>query len=125
MDWVSAVLLGAAGGALVQAIAFYTYVSNWQEARRQSRERQDPELPPLSKFVDVPADTAVAITRLVLGATAGLVFHGQIVGVAAAVAVGASAPAVLQQLGAVRVLRDAVQYSAPETVPASSQETVP
>lgn len=110
MDWVSAVLLGAAGGALVQAVAFYACVGSWQEARRQGRQRRDSELPRLSRFVDVPADTAVAATRLVLGATAGLIFHNQIIGTAAAIAVGASAPAVLQQLGAIRVLREAVQY---------------
>jgi hypothetical protein len=109
MDWVTAVWLGGAGGALVQVIALYVYVGSWHEARKECRDRRDAELPPLSRFVDFPADTAVAVTRLVLGAAAGVIFHGQIVGVAAAVAVGASAPAVLQQLGQVRGVREAVQ----------------
>lgn len=109
MDWVTATWLGAAGGALVQAIAVYVCVGSWHEARRECRDRRDPDLPPLSRFIDFPADTAVAVTRLVLGAAAGAIFHGQIVGMAAAVAVGASAPAVLQQLGQVRSIREAVQ----------------
>lgn len=112
MDWLTAAWLGAAGGALVQAVALYVYVGNWHEARRQCRDRQDPVLPPLSRFVDLPADAAVALTRLVLGAAAGAIFHGQIIGMAAAIAVGASAPAVLQQLGQVRSIRAAVQFDA-------------
>lgn len=109
MNWIAAALLGAAGGALVQAIALYACVGNWQQARRLVRNQDGAVLPPFSKYIDVPADTAVAVTRLVLGAAAGSIFHGQILGIAAAVAVGASAPAVLQQLGAIRSIRDAVQ----------------
>jgi hypothetical protein len=112
MNWVTAAWLGAAGGALVQAIALYVCVGNWHEARRQCRSRRDSELPSLSRFVDLPADTAVAITRIVLGASAGAIFHGQIIGMAAAIAVGASAPAVLQQVGQVRGIREAVQFDA-------------
>jgi hypothetical protein len=110
MDWLTAAWLGGAGGALVEAIALHGYLTNWQEARRRGRHDKDAELPTLDQFIDIPADTLVAITRLVLGAAAGLVFHTQINGVAAAVAVGAAAPALLQQLGTFRAIRDAVQH---------------
>jgi hypothetical protein len=64
----------------------------------------------LATFIDIPANTAVAITRLVLGGAAGLIFHGQLSGVAAAIAVGASGPAVLQQLGSLRTVQDTIRY---------------
>jgi hypothetical protein len=120
MDWTTAMLLGATGGALVQVIAVYSYVGNWYEARRQCRNRRDPNLPPFADFVDLPADIAVGVTRLVLGAAAGIIFHNQIVGMAAAIAVGASAPAVLQQLGQVRSVREAIQV---DSMPGQSSAT--
>jgi hypothetical protein len=111
MDWFQAACLGAAGGGLVQLVAFYVSVGSWQDARRQRPPGDDSPPPPLSWFIDLPADSAVTLTRLALGASAGLLFHAQIVGVAAAVAVGASAPALLQQLGNIRTVREAVQYA--------------
>jgi hypothetical protein len=51
----------------------------------------------------------VFATRLALGALAGLVFHGQVNSIPAAVAVGASAPAVFRQLGSFRKVGDALE----------------
>ena len=48
----------------------------------------------------VSSDSLVFLTRLALGAVAGFIFRGQVDGATAAVAVGASAPALLKQLGA-------------------------
>lgn len=109
MEWQIAVGLGAVGGALVEAINVYGLVTDWQTARHDARACGDEQLPPLTKFIDVPADSLVALTRFALGAAAGLIFHTQIVGWAAAIAVGASAPAMLRQLGTARTIRDAVQ----------------
>ena len=109
MEWFVAACLGAVGGAVVQLIALYVAVGTWQEARRQAKQNHETELPPLSRYIDPQADTAVTLTRLVLGALAGTIFHSQIIGVAAAITVGASAPAVLQQLGNFRVVEDAIQ----------------
>ncbi|KPI15730.1 hypothetical protein OK074_2175 [Actinobacteria bacterium OK074] len=108
MDWPTAILCGAIGGCVIEAIVFYGRVSMWQAARRRAAEKRRKRLPPLRDYIDVPADSLVALTRLVLGATAGWLFHTQIIGVYAAVAVGASAPALLRQLGTVRQVQDVV-----------------
>jgi hypothetical protein len=71
------------------------------------------ELPRLRRFIDLPVVATVALTRLLLGAAAGWVFHDQLVGFSAAIAVGASGPAILQQLGAFQPVREAVQGPEP------------
>jgi hypothetical protein len=102
--------MGAVGGGLVEGISLSGCLSDWQAARRTARRQDSRPLPALTMFVDVPADTLVALTRLVLGALAGMIFHAQIAGTEAAIAVGASAPAVLGQLGAVRGIREIVLH---------------
>lgn len=106
MDWLAATMLGACGGAIVQLIDLAVSVKEWQKARREARIKRKRSLPKLVIYVDVPADSLVFLTRLALGAAAGVIFHGQIVGVSAAVAVGASAPALLKQLGALHGLSE-------------------
>jgi len=107
MDWLTAIALGAAGGALVEAINLYARVIAWQEARHAARGKGKRALPKLRAFVDPPADLLAAVTRLALGALAGWVFHAQLMGPEAAVAVGAAAPAVLRQLGTFRIVQKA------------------
>jgi hypothetical protein len=109
MDWQIATALGAAGGALVEAINLYARVIAWQEARHAARGKGKRVLPKLSAFVDPPADLLAALTRLALGALAGWVFHAQLIGPEAAVAVGAAAPAVLRQLGTFRIVQKVAQ----------------
>ncbi|CCH33263.1 hypothetical protein ABZ816_18940 [Actinosynnema sp. NPDC047251] len=112
MDLLTAITLGAAGGALVEAITIFAQVEAWQEARRRKRSRGRGKLPTFATFVDLPARLAAGITRLVLGGVAGAVFHDQLAGIAAAIAVGASAPAVLHQLAAFQSARQAVEQTA-------------
>ncbi|MBW4721912.1 hypothetical protein [Saccharothrix obliqua] len=88
----------------------FAQVEAWQEARSRGRVRDGGSTPPsFGRFVDLPARVAAGVTRLVLGAVAGAVFHDQLAGIAAAVAVGASAPAVLQHLGSFQTARAAVE----------------
>lgn len=106
MNWLTALALGACGGALVQAIAFFGAVQTWQVSRQRALARgRSPK--PLRKVVDPPADLLVLLTRLGLGGVAGILFHAQITGAVAAIAVGASAPALLRQLGAVQSMAGA------------------
>ena len=112
MQVAVAVGYGAAGGSLVEAVVFYGRIAAWQAARHMSMERNESRLPPLRRYVDPPADLAAASTRLLLGAGAGWLFHMQITGIYAAIAVGASAPALLRQLGSSAVVRDAVEGKA-------------
>lgn len=115
MDWPTAMVCGAIGGCLIEAIVFYGRVSEWRTARHEARARarararRRKRLPSLREHVDLPADSLVALTRLALGGIAGGLFHSQVIGMMAAVAVGASAPALLQQLGATRQVQEALQ----------------
>ncbi|WP_147455215.1 hypothetical protein [Saccharothrix australiensis] len=81
----------------------------WQEARRRQRLRRAGP-PSFGGFVDLPARAAAGITRIILGAIAGAVFHDQLAGIAAAIAVGASAPAVLQQFASFQSARQAIEH---------------
>ena len=99
MYWLYAALFGAFGGSIVSAVAFCTDVLAWQEERRRyARIGVDPK-PKLTTFMDLKADSLVLLTRFVLGAVAGSVFHAEVIGPTAAIAVGASAHALLAQFG--------------------------
>jgi hypothetical protein len=102
MEWLTASALGACGGVLVQVIDLWTDLDAWHKSRREAIRRGDPSLPKLTAFIDPQADILVAVTRLILGALAGLIFHTQVTGAVAAIAVGAAAPALLRQFGTQR-----------------------
>jgi hypothetical protein len=97
------VMLGVAGGAIVQLIALWGSMTTWQKARHDLLMDGKRPLPSLTRYIDPLADTLVALTRLCMGALAGLMFHDQITGITAAIAVGASGPALLAQFGARRI----------------------
>ena len=61
----------------------YGRVTGWQWARHWARSRGEDKLPGLDKYIDLPADSLVAMTRLLLGALAGLLFHPEVTGAAA------------------------------------------
>ena len=103
MDWAVAAALGMVGGGVVEVVAVWGYLTAWQQARHRAR-RQGRKLPALSRYVDPAADALVAITRLALGAAAAVILHSQISGTLTAIAVGASAPALLAQLGSARAV---------------------
>ncbi len=120
MDWHVALGLGALGGLIVEAVVFYSRVSAWQTARHRQREQGRKRLPPLRRYVDPLADALAGLTRVMLGAGAGWLFHPQVTGVYAAVAVGAAAPALLQQFGAARAARMTSQGPEPSDTPAAA-----
>jgi hypothetical protein len=103
MSLPDAVMLGGVGGAIVQLTALWGSVTVWQKARHDLLMDGIRPLPSLTSYIDPLADTLVALTRLCMGALAGLMFHDQITGVTAAIAVGASGPALLAQFGAGRI----------------------
>ncbi|MFJ9004090.1 hypothetical protein [Streptomyces canus] len=129
MDWPTAIMCGALGGCVIEAIAFYGNVSAWQAERREllARPREDRPLPTLRARIDIPADSLVLLTRLALGALAGALFHSQVIGMTAAVAVGASAPGLLRQLGTTRTVQEAVREPEParETTPTAQRPPPP
>jgi hypothetical protein len=103
-------LLGAAGGLLVEVINFFGRAIGWQAVRRRALEAGERTLPSLKRHIDLPADGLVALTRLAIGASAALAFQAQIVGPGAAIGVGAAGPAILAQLGRIRSVQEAVRF---------------
>ncbi|TYB52971.1 hypothetical protein FXF51_50240 [Nonomuraea sp. PA05] len=121
MDALTAAGLGAVGGAVIEILYVWSSLTAWQQARRKARsKRKGGKLPRLDEYLDPVADSLVAATRLALGAAACLLFKDQITGTMAAIAVGASAPALLRQVGTLRSLRqipDAPAEQAREVAP--------
>lgn len=98
MDWQVTTVLGACGGAVVSLVTFCSNIFTWYEDRHTAHARRAKKLPKLTSYVDLYPDLAVLVTRVVLGVAAGAIFHAQVSGAEAAIAVGASAPALLAQL---------------------------
>lgn len=96
--WLTSICYGAVGGSITEAVDMWGRLRAWQQARRVARasKRQPPAL---NRFIDPAPDLAVAFTRALLGGAAGWLLHDEITGMYAALAVGASAPALLAGLG--------------------------
>ncbi len=109
MDWLSAIGFGAIGGGVIEALGFYGRVSAWQSDRHRARAANEPQLPLFRQYIDTTADTVAVVTKILLGACAGWLFHSEVTGMYAAVAVGASAPVLLGRLGAAQSVREAIQ----------------
>lgn len=118
------VLLGAAGGSLVEVLAVLGYVLAWQRARRTPTDRVRKSPPRVRVYVDVPAHLWVLAIRAPLGAFAAWLFAvtGQTSGPYAVLAVGFAAPALLAQLGQFPQISQAVQD---EGATAQSHPAVP
>lgn len=121
MYWTLSVACGALGGVVVEALILFKHLSSWQAARHQALQKGK-ELPHLRVFVDPPADIAAGLTRIALGALAGWLFHWEVTGVYAAVAVGAAAPGILTQLGSAHKLQDITQQDTPMAPPPQADQ---
>ena len=121
---VGAMGYGAAGGCVIGFVALFADVTDWQSACRESRSKGE-EQPGLLMYVLPGPDGIVLVLRAVLGAVAGLAFHPQVTGAAAAIAVGASAPGLFRQLGSVRSVQEAVQGPAPGAAAVEPAAAVP
>ncbi|WP_051833427.1 hypothetical protein [Streptomyces sp. NRRL S-646] len=119
MEWNASITYGALGGLVVEIVVFYGRIAAWQTARHRAlaKNRRRDRLPRLDKYIDPPSDALAALTRLSLGAGAGWIFHPQLTGALATVAVGASAPALLRQLGSARTLQAVLGGSGPPAPP--------
>lgn len=110
MKWWEYALLGAAGGALVELLSVFNCLVRWQAARKTSSGRIRSKPPSLRSYLDIPAHAWMTFFRTLLGSGAAFAFgaSGSINGVAAAVALGFSAPSFLAQLGSIPQVADAV-----------------
>lgn len=104
MDWLLAMTYGAIGGAVVEAVVSSDRVLAWNAARHQALAHTPATpVPTLTAYLDPLSDVAAGVTRIMLGAVAGWLFHSQVTGAYAAIAVGCAAPTVLRQLGSARL----------------------
>src|ERR1700753_2506362 len=118
MDWLTLIGFSACGGAIVSIVAFCSDVFGWQHARRTAHLRREQELPALSRYIDPWPDVVSLLTRVALGVIAGLLFRSQVTTTTAAIALGASAPSLLSQLGTARTIKvPAEEISAPSKSP--------
>ncbi|WP_406141666.1 hypothetical protein [Streptomyces sp. NBC_01089] len=122
LRWAEATAYGAGGGLIVEAVVTYGRLRTWQQARHAARVAGD-QLPRIGKFVDPSADSLAALFRVMLGAAAGWMLHAEITGVYAAVTVGASAPALLAQLGRGTTPTDALRGEPPGLEPVREEST--
>ena len=101
MQWWQYALLGGLGGAIVEILELFRWVSAWQEGRRDARGLvlQDP--PRIGLYVDVRAHLCMLILRFLLGCCSAAIFAaaGQLRGGYVAVALGFCGPALLWKLG--------------------------
>ncbi|MGI5473026.1 hypothetical protein [Streptomyces sp. CA-132043] len=125
LSWAEGALYGAGGGLIVEAVVTFGRLHAWQQARHAARVATE-ALPQLSTYIDPPADALAALFRIVLGGAAGWLLHGELAGVYAAIAVGASAPAVLAQMGSATTMAEALQAgAAPGSASGVPSGTVP
>lgn len=125
LSWAEGALYGAGGGLVVEAVVTFGRLHAWQQARHAARVATE-ALPQLGTYIDPPADSLAALFRIVLGGAAGWLLHGELAGVFAAVAVGASAPAVLAQMGSATTVTEALQAgAAPGAAPAAPTTPAP
>ena len=123
--WAEAMASGAGGGLIAEAVVTFGRLHAWQQARHAARAVADP-LPRIDAFVDPPADSLAALFRVVLGGAAGWLLHAEVTGVYAAVAVGASAPALLAQVGRATTVTEALHSGhRGDESPSSPQEASP
>lgn len=111
MPWWQFALLGAGGGALVEALAVFKWITVWQADRRTPAGRVKGKPPDWRLYIDVTALGWLLSIRGALGAGAATLFGmtGQISGAYAAIAFGFAAPAILAQLGSVPQIAAAVK----------------
>ncbi|MFF3447446.1 hypothetical protein ACFYXJ_09975 [Streptomyces sp. NPDC002667] len=106
MPLSEAIAFGALGGLIVEFVCMWGYIISWQAARRECMESGVIPLPGIAKYLDLPADTFVTVTRVAMGAVMGFLLCDQVAGPMAAISVGAAAPALLRQLNGARTLDD-------------------
>ncbi|MCP2339266.1 hypothetical protein [Actinomadura rupiterrae] len=119
-------LLGGAGGALVEVISLLNYLNAWQRARRDTSGKVKNRPPSVWKYVDLPATAWLLVIRTGVGAGTATVFAlgHQINGPYAALASGLAAPAILARAGQFSSARKAVQGQAAPAIAEEKRENV-
>jgi hypothetical protein len=112
-------ILGAAGGSFRGLVDLYNEITRWQQDRRIHRlKKKRSEAPRLKEYVDAIPDTVAGLAHIFLGAMVGLILgkSGQVSGAYGTILAGAAAPALLTQLGQLKVINNAIAGSIKESV---------
>jgi len=119
LTWIEATACGAGGGLIAEAVVTFGRLRDWQQARHAARAATE-TLPDVGSFIDPLADSLTALFRVALGGTAGWLLHTEVTGMYAAVMVGASAPALLAQVGRAATPADALRDRPVDDVPSGA-----
>jgi hypothetical protein len=122
MDWWQYALLGGLGGAIVEVLELFRWVSAWQAARRDTRGLVRREPPAIRVYVDLPAHLCMLMLRVLLGCCSAAIFAaaGQLKGGYVAVALGFCGPALLWKLGQIPQINEAIAGSPTHSEPSST-----
>lgn len=121
LSWYAAAGYGALGGLIVEALVAWGRLRAWQTARHEALVAHKTG-PDLGQYIDLGPDLLVAVTRAVLGFAAGLLLHGELTGIYAAVAAGMAAPGLLTQLPRSANQESRVDDAIRDTTAAASSE---
>lgn len=115
MTWWQYAAFGAAGGALVEVLAIFKWITYWQADRRDKDGSLKAKRPNWQKYIDVPLHSVLLVIRMLLGAGTSALCgtNGEIKGAFVAVGCGVAAPVILAQLGAIPQLASLVQGGQP------------
>jgi hypothetical protein len=117
-------LLGAGGGVIVETLAVFRYLAAWQRARKDESGVMLEKPPRLRTYLDVLAHPVLLVMRALLGAMSASIFaaSGELKGPYVAIALGFCGPKMLERLGEIPQIREAVLGDKRE--PDSSDEDV-
>jgi hypothetical protein len=102
MNWSQYALLGAGGGALVEVLAIYQSVLDWQSARKDEKTGGVLVEPPkLKAYLDFGPHACMFVLRGLLGSVTGglLGVAGKVHNVYTAFGAGCAAPVIVASLG--------------------------
>jgi hypothetical protein len=122
---LTAIYYGAAGGLITEAVDVWQRLRSWRQARHAALIGKKPLPGLVPRFIDPAPDLSVALTRAGLGCVAGWLLHTEITGMYAALAVGASAPALLAGLGKATTPAEAMGGRPDSPPPARSPACAP
>ncbi|WP_410608182.1 hypothetical protein [Amycolatopsis sp. lyj-109] len=115
--WI-ATLCGGVGGSIRGILALYRGITTWLQQRRTVHASPVPR-PRFAEAADWTAELVGMAAQIVIGALVGffLTNAGTVTGVSGAILAGLSGPAILAQLGEVRLTQHLVAGTPDDQVP--------
>ncbi|OLF18147.1 hypothetical protein [Actinophytocola xanthii] len=111
MNLTMAIVYGAIGGSLRGLLAMYGHIERWLEVRREQHGRRRRRTPArFSRSADWPAEIVGTAVQVLMAVVTAVILYGTgtVTTVVGLILGGAAAPAILAQLGQLRVVSQAV-----------------